>query len=336
VTDLLDPLPEQHRGAARAALADAFGPTGTSSIRAVGGGASGALAYRVETNSGPHLLRIEGIRGPMRNPHQTTCLLAAADAGIAPPVRHVDDATGLLLMAWIDERPLREHPAGPAALARDAGELVHRLHDLPRFPTNRDHLQNLKMLGGLLAGSGRVAPGLVEPHREALGRIVAAYPWDPATHVSCHNDPNQGNLLFDGERLWLVDWETAGANDPMIDLAALCAHLAPTAALRDELLAAGLGHAPDEADQARLVLAAQLGRAFAGLLLLLITVDPTALVQEDLTPMAVDDFGAKVAAGELVAGQAPTTIAFAKICLGSFLQRMEDPETQQALDLLAG
>jgi Ser/Thr protein kinase RdoA (MazF antagonist) len=334
--DLLSSVPDQHRDAAGAALREAFGDGGVSSVVPVTGGASGALTYRAETARGPHLLRIETIRGPLRNPHQTTCLLAAADAGIAPPVRHADDAAGTLVMAWIDQRPIADHPGGPVATAREAGQLIRRLHELDRFPSNGDHLENLTRLAGLLPASGRVAPGLLDRHREALDQIVAAYPWDPSTFVSCHNDPNQSNLLSDGERLWLVDWETAGANDPMIDLASLCAHLAPTSPdLRDELLAAWLGRAPDEEVHAKLVLASQLGRVWAGLLLLMIVTDPATPVHHDLTPITIEELMADLASGAMAAGEPSTTIAFAKISLEAFLQGMDDPATAEAISTLA-
>jgi hypothetical protein len=336
VVDLLSAIPEQHRDAAHAALVDAFGPDGTTSVVAVTGGASGALTYRADTELGPHLLRIETLRGPLRNPHQTTCLVAAADAGIAPPVRHADDTAGSLVIGWIDQRPVAEHPGGPIAVAREGGELLRRLHELDPFPSNGDHLQNLAGVVAILDGSGRVAPGLLARHREALDRVIAAYPWDPSTFRSCHNDPNQSNLLWDGDRLWLIDWETAGANDPMVDVASMCAHLAPTAEVRDELLAAWLGRAPDAEVQARLVLASQLGRVWAGLLLLLIVQDPATPVHEDLTAITIEELMAKLASGELVAGQPATSIAFAKITLEAFLQGMEDPATLDAMALLSG
>jgi thiamine kinase-like enzyme len=34
----------------------------------------------------------------------------------------------------------------------------------------------------------------------------------------CHCDPLCENLLDDGERMWIVDWEYSGMNDPMWDL----------------------------------------------------------------------------------------------------------------------
>ena len=39
--------------------------------------------------------------------------------------------------------------------------------------------------------------------------------------VLSHNDVNPTNLVFDGEKLLLVDWETAGRNDPFYDPATI-------------------------------------------------------------------------------------------------------------------
>jgi Phosphotransferase enzyme family len=43
--------------------------------------------------------------------------------------------------------------------------------------------------------------------------------------VTSHNDTNPSNLVFDGERLLLLDWDMAGPNDPFYDLAAVAMFL---------------------------------------------------------------------------------------------------------------
>lgn len=44
------------------------------------------------------------------------------------------------------------------------------------------------------------------------------------THF-CHNDLNPNNLLCDGEKFWFIDWELAGKNDPLLDLATIAFYL---------------------------------------------------------------------------------------------------------------
>lgn len=40
-------------------------------------------------------------------------------------------------------------------------------------------------------------------------RIASVYPQNDEDLVSCHNGLKPENILFDMERVWLVDWEAA-------------------------------------------------------------------------------------------------------------------------------
>jgi aminoglycoside phosphotransferase (APT) family kinase protein len=326
-----DPL----RDKAAAALEAAFGAASVEGVRAVSGGASGALAYRVTTSSGDHLLRIEGRRLPGRNPHQYTCLELAAAAGIAPPIRYLDAEAGVVIMVFLDVRPIAEFAGGPEAAAAAAADLVGELHRLPGFPAIGDHLDDLERLIAFVSTSGHVRDDQLAPHRDAFQEIRSVYPWDPSTFVSAHNDPNEFNLLYDGRRLWLVDWETAKRNDPFIDIATLCQHLAPTPELRDLVLRRVLATEPDERARARLFLAGQLVRLFAGTMLVLITADPAAPVDlhDALTPAA---FAAAIGQGDLVAGQPETTLAFATTVLRGVLDNVASDDGARAVAVLRG
>jgi thiamine kinase-like enzyme len=65
--------------------------------------------------------------------------------------------------------------------------------------------------------TGLFAPGLLDPYTERLAHIRETYIWEPANLVSSHSDPVPLNILFDGNRLWLIDWENAFRNDPLVD-----------------------------------------------------------------------------------------------------------------------
>jgi len=53
--------------------------------------------------------------------------------------------------------------------------------------------------------------------------------------VLCHNDVHHLNVIDDGTRLWLIDWEYAGLGNPLFDLAAVCCYHEYTADLRRTL-----------------------------------------------------------------------------------------------------
>ena len=82
----------------------------------------------------------------------------------------------------------------------------------------------------------------------AAERLEAAV--GPVELVFGHNDLLAANLIDDGSRLWLVDWEYAGFNSPLFDLGGLASNneLPPA---QQELAARGLFRAPATDDLRR-------------------------------------------------------------------------------------
>ena len=111
----LESVPAERRETVRATLAAAFGSSAVDALQPIGGGASGALTYRVEVAGRSYLLRIETRRSPLRNPHQYDCMRIAAEAGIAPALRYVDADAGVAVMDLVPQRPLAEYPGGGGA-----------------------------------------------------------------------------------------------------------------------------------------------------------------------------------------------------------------------------
>ena len=331
-TALFESVPAERRDTARAALEAAFGASGVEELRAVTGGASGALTYRVEAAGKSYLLRVETRRSPLRNPHQYECMRIASEAGIAPALRHFDADAGVAVMDFVRQRPHGEYPGGPSALARDAGLLAARLQKTPAFPRLWDFPRVVERIFGFVRGSRLFASGLLDPHAEGFERVRAAYRWDESTLVSSHNDPNAQNVIFDGERLWLVDWETAYRNDPLTDVAILLENFARSPALEQALVEAWLGREPDRPLLARLALMRQLTRLYyAGLLLSFAAAAPRAAPETDLSAPTPDEFRAAVHQGEQTPTSAATLFALGKMQLAGFLAGMTAPGFDEAL-----
>src|SRR5580704_3740725 len=123
MANLFDTVPAERREIARTALAAAFGGAPVDSLDPVTGGASGAQTYRATVAGRPYLLRLEGRRTAMRNPHQYTCMQIAADAGVAPPLRYFSDADGVAVMDFLPHRALAEFPGGATGFAQAAATL---------------------------------------------------------------------------------------------------------------------------------------------------------------------------------------------------------------------
>lgn len=330
---LLDPVPEAHRAVARSSLDAALGAGRVTGLQRVPGGASGALAYRVDAGADSYLLRIETGLNALQNPGHYACMKAAADAGIAPPLRWVDPGRGVALMDFVTQRPLSGYPGGPGALARDLGVLIRRLQDSTVFPAAEiTYLELIDRMLGFLRRSRVFGAGLLDPHAEGFARIRAAYPSDSVALVSSHNDPNPRNILFDGSRLWLVDWETAYQNDPLTDLAVVTHELAGTPELQDVLLRSWLGGEPDAATRARLVLVRQLTRLFfACALFRHFASDPERVPDPHLTALTPEQFVAALQGGRLQVGTPQVLYEFGKMFLAGYLAGLSDPGFDDAL-----
>jgi hypothetical protein len=245
----------------------------------------------------------------------------AADGGIAPPIRYADDGSGIAIIDFISTQPLKDFPGGAIALAKSLGELVARLQNTEPFP----RLVDFRVLVGSMLNYLRrsFAPGLLEAHIEGLELIKQSLPWDGAEHRSSHNDPGLQNILFDGTRLWLIDWETAYRNNPLVDVAIVAETFARTTELETALLTSWMGSTPGKTILARLLLTRQLTRLYyAGLLLTSADKTTEGSLITDLAAPTPDEFRSLVASGVLAPAAGETKRTLGKIFLAGFLSTL--------------
>ena len=334
MVDLLEPIPVDRREAATCVLAEVFGTKPVSALEAISGGASGARIYRVEVADRAYLLRLEASHGgPLHNvPRAYAGMSQAASAGVAPRLYHADASLGVAVMDFLIERPIVQFPGGPQNLLASLGDLIARVHEIqpPFAPPRVDYPMLVEYMLGALNSSGVFSDGLLARHLEGLSRIRAAYRPDE-TPGSSHNDPNPRNIIFDGERLWLIDWELAFRNDPMIDIAIVANDFAQTQAFADVLLGHCVRREPDARLRARLVLARQLVRAFYASIMIGAARFAGRPTSDDLEAPSPDEFLAAVTQGRLKTGSAQLAYTYGKMFLAAFRAGLDAPEFEDAL-----
>jgi len=98
-------------------------------------------------------------------------------------------------------------------------------------PFQRLHRSALRFVGGLdLRGTLQQHYELLQSRERAAfsarmlqaERVLSLLEADELAPVPSHRDPVPGNLLLDGRRLWLIDWEYSAMASPYWDLAILC------------------------------------------------------------------------------------------------------------------
>jgi aminoglycoside phosphotransferase (APT) family kinase protein len=318
--------------AVRSALDAAFGPAKINAVTPMYGGASGAFPFRVELGDRRYLVRVEGAASPLRNPHQYEAMRLAAEAGIAPRIYHIDEIARVVVMDFIEEQPLSAFPGGPRALAQTMGEMLRRVQGAPPFPRFVEYQNIVARLWAWVCGTGLFAPGVLDPCTERLEQICDAYVWDAINLVSSHNDPVPRNVLFNGERLWLIDWESAYRNDPLVDAAIILDNFARSPELENLLLRIWLGRVPDHDLYARLDLVRALTRLYyAGVLLSASAAASDGLADNNLSAPTLPEFRRKIRDGRLKPGAPETKHILGKMYLASFLTGVAPPGLDAAV-----
>ena len=319
-------LPEARREIVRQALVAAFGKVPVDAITPLAGGATSAMPCRVDIGGRRYLLRVEGVPSPLRNPHQYEAMRIAAAVGIAPPIHYIDEASRVAVIDFVAPQPLAAFPGGPPALVQALAALLRRLQAAPAFPHFVDYPDIVARLFAHVRRTGLFAAGLLDPHVERLERLSEIYAAGATHLVSSHNDLIPSNILFDGERLWLIDWESACRNDPLVEVSTLRDTLANSAELQDALLQAWLGHKPGQAALDRLAVVRALTRLYyAGVFLSASAASNWTTGETDLSAPGLDEFQLSVRDGRFVRGAPQTKHVLGKMFLAAFYSGVPAP-----------
>jgi thiamine kinase-like enzyme len=172
---------------------------------------------------------------------------AAHAAGISPEVVHAEP--GAMVFRYVDGRTLAPEDLRSETMLARVVPLVRTAHQaIPKhfrgptpifwvFQVLRDYAVRLAEDGHRLAAE---LPRYMAA-AERLERTVG-----PVEIVFGHNDLLAANLIDDGSRLWLVDWEYGGFNSPLFDLGGLASNNELPPDLEERLLELYFGTPPTD------------------------------------------------------------------------------------------
>jgi hypothetical protein len=200
----------------------------------------------------------------------------AAEAGIAPPVRYASVADGVLILDFVERKPF------PADLALRIAPIIRQIHALPGFPGGVNYLDTLDGFVRRFQAANLLPGSETEELLRGYATIAGVYPRDGAGLVASHNDLNPRNILFDGARVWIVDWEAAFLNDRYVDLAVVANFFVGDEA-EDAYLSAYFGEPVDDYRRSRFFVMRQAVHVFYVTLLLLSAAASGVPIGADLT-----------------------------------------------------
>ncbi len=223
---------------------------------------------------------------------------------------------------------------------------LRTLHALPPFPGRADNLNTscvfLLNKGAALDGflqAVRTANILPKSEGEELfaryEQVAAVYPRKDAEMVSSHNDLfKPDNILFDGNRLWLVDWEAAFLNDRYADLAVVANLVVTSEAEESAYLEEYFGAPPDPYQRARFFLMRQLAHIFYAMVFLLRGSSGKPLSRNDSAP-SFTDFHRRMWAGKINLADTDTKVIYGTLHWEQLVHDTRQSRFNESLTIVA-
>ena len=216
------------------------------------------LVFRVAAGHRSWCLRLPGAGTEeyIDRAREAVAAREAARVGVSPEVLHADPDSGVMVTRFIEgavtmtPELFRQRKGAPARAGRAFRDL-HRSD--ARFDFRFELFSMIDDYLEILSGKTVELPSgyhHVLAEAETIRTALAAH---PLPLVACHCDPLAENFLDTGERMWIVDWEYSGMNDPMWDLADLSIEAAFDRDREEEMIAAYFGGAPRADERGRIV-----------------------------------------------------------------------------------
>jgi thiamine kinase-like enzyme len=194
-------------------------------IKRLGGGLTN-VTYKVTVGGAAYALRLagEGTSEYIDRSAEEHNARVAAEAGVGAEVIFFDATDGTMVTRFVEGDTMNAadgfglDSGAPVRVAR----ALKRVHNLGRL--FRSRFDVFAAIGGyldLLRGWRTSLPEDYYEVGQGARAVRLALEVSPAALVPCHNDPWPGNLLDADGRIYLIDWEYSGINDPMWDLADL-------------------------------------------------------------------------------------------------------------------
>jgi thiamine kinase-like enzyme len=203
---------------------------------------------------------------------------AAAAAGVGPEVIAYIPEHGCLVTRYVAGDRVTSADFGNAEVLAAVVGAIRAFHACPPLGASFSVFRTTERYLRLAADRGVEIPKPFERAREIADRIEIAVGSQPVEPQPCHNELMGENLLWDGTRIRIVDYEFAGMGDPWFDLGDLAAANELPLPTQERLLHLYLGKVAD-ADRARLALMAVMSDLREA---------AWALVQQAVSPLEVD------------------------------------------------
>ena len=166
---------------------------------------------------------------------------AAAQAGVGAPVIDYRPDLGILLIGYLNGKTLCNEDFQRPGVVSKVAAACRALHSGPRFRGRFDMFERQPGYLKVVQDNGFRIPRDYLDFADKFDDIKQVLTATDQTTVPCNNDLLAENFVEDGDKLWLIDYEYSGNNDPCFELGNTWAECHLTLEQLDELVTAYYG-----------------------------------------------------------------------------------------------
>ncbi|MBS1600775.1 MAG: phosphotransferase [Bacteroidetes bacterium] len=325
-------IPENKQLAVKKALQTAFGVNEFEDIQQLVKGLSGSLVSKITVRGNPYVLRIVTRQDSRDSPtHYFDCMRSGAEAGLAPKIHYLDTEDKISIIDFIKEKPF-----AIADAKEKMADVIKRLHTLPKFPNRTNYVDAADGFLQKFKASDILPENATKDIFESYARIANVYPRnDKENWVSCHNDLKRDNIIFDGARPWLVDWEAAFLNDRYMDLAAMANFIVRSEKDEAEFLDRYFGRAADEYERARFFLMSQIIHMFCFTLCMVTAAGGKPVDVSNINKPGFNAFHDSLWNAEIDLGKSEAKLEYAWAHIEEYARKMQMKRFEDSLSIVS-
>jgi len=300
------------------------------------GGFSGASLFTVTANGKKYVVRFFPHKTQKDRQKEIWCLNSASKGGYGPRVYFTDVDQGVIIMEYLQHQKITREQRMSPKLYRDLAHLLQKIHQGPQFAETInifDRIEEYIQKNKILAQEQQV--GTIPLNK--LLHILTAIRHACASHMTvapCHNDLHPSNMIFLGNTIKVIDYETAAQSDPFFDVATVAIYNSFfNAKLEHTLFSTYLEREPTPEETAQLYLMKQ--AALISYAMSFLKMHPSMLyLYESLQTQPYEEFFNGVGKGKINLEDQDAKVALAKIMIDSAIANSETHEFKDALLLL--
>lgn len=178
--------------------------------------------YKVTVNGETFVVRIPGEKTEIfiNRENELECSIEAGKTGVAPEVVYFLKPENVSVFRFIKGKTLKtEDIVNDNGLIRAIVNSISIIHKKARFKNRFNPFETIRIyMENYIDKYNVPLPDDIDWMITVSDRIEEAMMRNKPRDVACHNDYLSENFMFDGKKIWIIDWEYGGYGDPFFDL----------------------------------------------------------------------------------------------------------------------